>query len=110
MARIWSSTCISFLLILNILTRNTTAQDAGEENIGATEDLPMNSSSNREHKDLDLDLDLSGNPLQQGCLYNYLEGWTKKRVCNSDDPPDAELLGLCRVPKVSYPEIRLFGT
>lgn len=53
--------------------------------------------------------DLSKNPIQQGCLYNRLDGWQKKRVCSSDDPPDAAELGICRVPEIGYPEIRLFG-
>ena len=46
-----------------------------------------------------------------GCLANRLPGWTKLRVCNSDDPPDAEARGLCRHPYqgLNYTEVRLLS-
>lgn len=50
---------------------------------------------------------LCTNPFEQGCLYRKLPWWTKVRVCNSDDPPNAAELGLCRTPQFDYLEIRM---
>jgi len=47
------------------------------------------------------------NPYTSGCLHNSLPGWTKKRVCNSDDPIDAAASGLCREPEITQLEIRI---
>jgi hypothetical protein len=49
------------------------------------------------------------NPYQNGCLINRLPGWSKLRVCNSEDPENAEELGLCTAPQVGwdYMEIRI---
>jgi hypothetical protein len=49
------------------------------------------------------------NPFEKGCLANALPGWTKQRVCNSEDPPEASDLGLCRMPQFDYKEVRLYG-
>ena len=47
------------------------------------------------------------NAFAQGCLYERLEGWNKKRVCNSDD--SAEEWGkICQPPQFdSYMEVRI---
>ena len=49
------------------------------------------------------------NPYQLGCLHRHasMEG-AKIRVCNSEDPPEASSQGLCRIPPVEYPEIRIY--
>lgn len=47
------------------------------------------------------------NPFEQGCLLQKVPGWgwTKSRVCNSDDrASDA-----CRRPDLDYMEIRIFS-
>ena len=55
------------------------------------------------------------NPLAQGCLYAHLEGWEGgKRVCNSEDPPNAAQLGICEDASsnpsmLEYMEVRLLG-
>lgn len=49
------------------------------------------------------------NPFEQGCLYRMLPGWNKKRVCNSDDPEDAEERGICRKPPIDYTELRIWA-
>ena len=55
------------------------------------------------------------NPYQYGCLINRRPGYEqhKLRVCNSDDPPDASSLGICRTPSspsgMEYPEIRIMS-
>ena len=64
------------------------------------------------------------NPFAKGgCLRNYLSetefgdnnnglNQSKKiwmRVCNSDDPPDAEAEGLCRHSAFDYTEVRIAG-
>ena len=38
------------------------------------------------------------NPYQYGCLQSRREGFTEKRICNSEDPEDAADQGLCRAP------------
>ncbi|CAJ1957666.1 unnamed protein product [Cylindrotheca closterium] len=43
---------------------------------------------------------------RDGCLKSYVPNWTKIRVCNSDDPPEAEDMGFCRQSKFDYMEIR----
>ena len=42
-----------------------------------------------------------------GCLNKLLPGWNKTRICNSEDPPEAEELGYCRSSPLGYSEIRL---
>ncbi len=49
------------------------------------------------------------NPYEQGCLVKKLPGFTKKRVCNSDDPKDAAERGICRIPDMEYMELRIFS-
>lgn len=49
------------------------------------------------------------NPFESGCLYRKLPGWDKKRVCNSEDPPDAVERGLCRKSLFDYMELRIFS-
>ena len=50
------------------------------------------------------------NPFQYGCLQSQKEGFTKLRVCNSEDPEDAALRGLCRGARhMNYPEIRILS-
>lgn len=50
------------------------------------------------------------NPLYDGgCLAQMLPNWTKKRICGSEDPPEALALGYCRASPFDYPEIRLSG-
>ena len=50
------------------------------------------------------------NPFQYGCLQSQMEGFTKLRVCNSEDPEDAALRGLCRdASTMNYPEIRIMS-
>ena len=50
------------------------------------------------------------NPFQYGCLQSQMEGFTKLRVCNSEDPEDAALRGLCRdATHMNYPEIRIMS-
>lgn len=46
-----------------------------------------------------------------GCLKNRIKGWTKTRVCHSDDPPDAETNGHCIAPdpNFQYEEIRILA-
>jgi hypothetical protein len=51
----------------------------------------------------------AANPFEQGCLYQMLPGWNKKRVCNSDDPPGAAESGYCRKPDIDHMEIRIFS-
>jgi len=46
------------------------------------------------------------NPYESGCLYQRLPGWTKKRVCNSEDPEDAAERGICVEPAFDYLEVR----
>lgn len=48
-------------------------------------------------------------PIEQGCLYNRLPGWNKKRTCNSDDPPNAAEMGLCEPSPLDYMEIRIIS-
>lgn len=50
------------------------------------------------------------NPFHKGgCLQQVLPSWQKKRVCHSEDPPDAAAKGACRRPLIEYPEIRILG-
>jgi hypothetical protein len=49
------------------------------------------------------------NPFETGCLVNALPERVKKRVCNSEDPPNASELGICRMPQFDYKEVRLYG-
>jgi len=51
------------------------------------------------------------NPFFSGCLQAKFPDWTKKRVCNTEDPPIAAALGLCqaRTDGYTYSEIRLFS-
>ena len=50
------------------------------------------------------------NPFQYGCLQSQMEGFTKLRVCNSEDPEDAASRGLCRdASTMNYPEIRIMS-
>lgn len=46
-----------------------------------------------------------------GCLESLQPGWTKKRVCGSDDPPEAIEQGYCRRSpwEEHYMEIRILG-
>lgn len=43
-----------------------------------------------------------------GCLKSTI-GWNKTRICNSDDPPEAETLGFCRKSPMEYFEVRMAG-
>jgi hypothetical protein len=48
------------------------------------------------------------NPFYKGgCLHNFKPDWKKIRVCNSEDPPEAEEKGYCRKPTQGYTEIRI---
>jgi len=47
------------------------------------------------------------NPYASGCLRSKLESWDDLRVCNSNDPPHAAKMGLCREPSFDYLEIRI---
>uniref|UniRef100_A0A7S3P7Q2 G-protein coupled receptors family 3 profile domain-containing protein n=1 Tax=Amphora coffeiformis TaxID=265554 RepID=A0A7S3P7Q2_9STRA len=47
------------------------------------------------------------NPLQAGCLATRLPGWTRPRVCGSQDPPNAAERGLCRPSPLGYTEVRM---
>ena len=49
------------------------------------------------------------NPVEKGCLYSKHPKKNKKRVCNSDDPPNAAKDGICRIPDIDYMEIRIFN-
>lgn len=52
------------------------------------------------------------NPFHDGgCLESLVPGWTKKRVCGSDDPPEAVEEGSCRLSpwEDHYMEIRIIG-
>ena len=49
----------------------------------------------------------SNNPYDQGCLSEKLPGWTKRRMCNSEDPPDAAQRGICRTSPFQQMEIRI---
>jgi len=42
-------------------------------------------------------------------LKTLLPGWNKTRVCNSQDPPEAEAMGFCRPSPLGYKEVRLAG-
>ena len=42
-----------------------------------------------------------------GCLFQRKEGWRKKRVCTSEDPPEHETLGYCVPNEFGYQEIRI---
>lgn len=42
----------------------------------------------------------------QGCLASHIPDWHKTRICNSDDPPEAEAMGYCRRSPFDYLEIR----
>lgn len=48
------------------------------------------------------------NPYEQGCLFRHGVS-DKKRVCNSEDLPNAVEKGLCRKADIEYPEVRLFA-
>ena len=51
---------------------------------------------------------LCSNPFYEGgCLRSILPNWNKTRVCNSQDPPEAESLGYCRQSPMGYTEVRL---
>lgn len=51
---------------------------------------------------------LCTNPFHHGgCLKSMLPGWNKTRVCNTQDPPEAEALGYCRPSPIGYEEIRI---
>ena len=45
-------------------------------------------------------------PYERGCLHHRLGS---KRVCNSDDPPEAVASGFCRTPSIDHLEVRLFA-
>jgi len=54
------------------------------------------------------------NPFAHGCLAEKLPGWTKRRVCNSDDDPSEIIIQqqqggeeTCRIPEIDYREIRI---
>jgi hypothetical protein len=49
------------------------------------------------------------NPVEQGCLFSRLPGWKRKRVCNSDDTPEAAQEGICDPPQFDYMEIRIIS-
>ena len=50
------------------------------------------------------------NPFQYGCLQSQKKGFTKLRVCHSEDDKDAALRGLCRdASAMNYPEIRILS-
>ncbi|CAB9529643.1 expressed unknown protein (Partial), partial [Seminavis robusta] len=49
------------------------------------------------------------NAFASGCLYQRMPGWTKKRVCNSEDPPDAAAQGICETPQFDYQEVRIMA-
>jgi len=51
------------------------------------------------------------NPFQSGCLRSYLgeKMFPNKRVCNSDDSPDAAKTGLCNISPFDYDEIRILN-
>jgi hypothetical protein len=54
--------------------------------------------------------DVCTNPYYNGgCLKNILPDWKRIRVCNSQDPPDAEAMGYCRKSPMDYAEIRIAG-
>jgi hypothetical protein len=44
-----------------------------------------------------------------GCLAKMLPGWTKLRVCHSEDPPEAAVLGHCRPGALGYAEVRIIA-
>jgi len=85
----------------------TTSQDC-ERDVGPGSICRSNSSTNSTDDD-DGNLFCSNNPLEQGCLYNKLPGWTRKRVCNSEDPANAAQAGICQAPDFDYMEIRTYG-
>ena len=48
------------------------------------------------------------NPFHDGgCLASLLPDWHMVRVCNSDDPPEAQQNGYCRPPPIEYTEVRI---
>jgi len=49
------------------------------------------------------------NSYHTGCLKQKLPGWTKLRVCNSEDTPESIALNRCRLPdpSLNYLEVRL---
>jgi hypothetical protein len=47
------------------------------------------------------------NPYQNGCLVNRLPGWTRLRICNSEDPDNAPELGLCTAPQVGWDHMEI---
>eukprot|EP00957_Ditylum_brightwellii_P157194 11963475-Ditylum_brightwellii.AAC.1 len=51
------------------------------------------------------------NPYESGCLRNYLgsDTFPTLRTCNSDDPPDAALQGICTESPSKYDEIRILS-
>lgn len=51
------------------------------------------------------------NPFAAGCFHSQIDGWVKKRVCSSEDPPNAQALGICQQPQddANYMEVRLFA-
>jgi hypothetical protein len=42
-----------------------------------------------------------------GCLKSILTDWNKTRICNSQDPAEAEAMGYCRKSSMDYVEIRM---
>jgi hypothetical protein len=42
-----------------------------------------------------------------GCLKSILTNWNKTRICNSQDPVEAEAMGYCRTSPMNYGEIRV---
>ncbi|CAB9522519.1 Receptor-type guanylate cyclase gcy [Seminavis robusta] len=44
-----------------------------------------------------------------GCLKSVLPNWNRTRVCNSQDPPEAEALGYCHHSSMDYVEVRVAG-
>lgn len=48
-------------------------------------------------------------PYERGCLDAHERIGGKLRVCNSDDPPEAQRDGLCRKPNIDHDEIRIFS-
>ena len=50
------------------------------------------------------------NPFQSGCLHNYLDGFPKKRVCNSEDANGAAERGECAMVEfTTYQEVRILN-
>lgn len=44
-----------------------------------------------------------------GCLSSLIPEWNRTRICNSQDPPEAQQMGYCRPSAMGYTEIRMAG-